>query len=209
MRSVVPARLLAAEPVVAAASLLVGLCTVIVLLAVLRSFLDARAAGPIVHRRRSFVATGTMLSFFAAVYLLIRFNVGVVPVSVVVRRILAVAGVIPVVLGCWVNLAGRARLGRNWANQVTVYRDQTLVTDGVFGYVRHPLYASLIWMGCGAALVYCNAAALAATLFVFVPAMSHRAALEERALAERFPDYCAYRRHVWRFFPKHVRGVPR
>jgi protein-S-isoprenylcysteine O-methyltransferase Ste14 len=196
-----------ASPVDVAASAAVSICAAVVLLAVARSFVEARTAGPVARRRRSVVETGTMLLFLLAVWLLVRLRLGVVPVSSpFLRGALALVGVGPVVVGCVVNLAGRRHLGRNWANQVTVYRDQSMVTSGVFGYVRHPLYASLIWMFLGAALVYRNWAVLLATVFVFLPAMHYRAAQEEELLEQRFPRYAAYRRHVGRFFPRSVRG---
>jgi protein-S-isoprenylcysteine O-methyltransferase Ste14 len=116
-------------------------------------------------------------------------------------------GTIAVVVGATVNVLGRHSLGRNWANQVTVYESQTLVTSGIFGWLRHPLYASLIWMFVGAALAYHNAAAMAAALLLFVPAMYYRSGQEEHLLSERFPEYAAYRARTGRFFPCRRKGV--
>ncbi len=101
-----------------------------------------------------------------------------------------------------VRVSGRLRLGHNWADQVTVYREQTLVQTGVYGLVRHPLYASLIWMFVGGSLIFRNLAALAATLAVFVPAMAIRARQEEALLAMRFPEHEAYRRRVGMLWPR-------
>lgn len=185
------------------ARLAVPLCAAVVLAAVAFNFLKAREAGPAERVTRSPVATGTMLLFFGAAWALIRFRVGEVAIaSGPIAAASAVAGALGVIAGAAVNVAGRLALGANWADQVTVYRAQTLVTSGIFGYVRHPLYASLIWMFCGAAFAYHNWAALAATLAVFVPAMHYRAGQEERVLEERFPGYGAYRAAVPRFLPR-------
>jgi protein-S-isoprenylcysteine O-methyltransferase Ste14 len=100
------------------------------------------------------------------------------------------------------NIVGRIDLGRNWADQVTEYRDQALVRRGAYAVVRHPLYASITWMFLGAALVYRNAVLLGATLLVFVPAMVVRARQEERLLQQRFPEYDGYRRKVGMLFPR-------
>ena len=105
-----------------------------------------------------------------------------------------------IVLGCGVNIAGRLNLGRNWANQVTIYEDQRLVTGVVYRLVRHPLYASLIWMFYGASLVYANVAAALANTLVFVPFMIYRARQEEKLLLKEFKDYAAYRARVGMFF---------
>ncbi len=186
---------------------LVGLCVVAVFTAVLINFLQARMAGRVAHEQRSIVATGTMIGFFVAYYLLIqaglRQGFGVhVPSDTTLLLMLQLIGLLLVMTGAAVNILGRVRLGRNWANQATVYDDHTLVTRGIFGVVRHPLYASLIWMFYGAGLVYVNYAALLATTLLFVPAMIYRARLEERLLEERFPEYTDYRRRVGMFLPK-------
>jgi protein-S-isoprenylcysteine O-methyltransferase Ste14 len=196
-----------AAAVLLAAKLTVPLCTALVLAAVALNFAEAPKAGPVARRKKSPVETGSMLAFFALVYLLIRFHVGdVLGGSESLHAAVASIGALLVVAGAGVNVAGRVVLGANWANQVTVYQAQTLVTRGVFGYVRHPLYASLIWMSVGASLVYANWAALVATLGVFVPAMHYRAGQEETLLEERFSGYADYRRHVPRFHPASARG---
>jgi protein-S-isoprenylcysteine O-methyltransferase Ste14 len=184
-------------------SAVVGLSAALVLVAVVANFAESGRAGTVERRTRSVVATGTMLAFFAAVFVCVRARLGVLPTeSRLARTAFAIVGLLPVVVGCAVNLAGRIQLGANWANQVTVYRAQTLVTTGVFGWVRHPLYASLIWMSLGASIAYRNWAALALTLAVFVPAMHYRAGQEEALLEQRFPDYRLYRARVGRFFPR-------
>ncbi len=188
---------------VVASRLVVPVCAAVVLVAVALNFLKARDAGPVDRVTRSPVATVTMLLFLAVAWAIVRFRVGVLPLaSGPLAAGLSVAGAGAVIAGAIVNVLGRLELGGNWADQVTVYRTQTLVTRGVFRYVRHPLYASLIWMFCGAAFAHHNWAALAATLAVFVPAMHYRAGQEERLLEERFPGYARYRSAVPRFFPR-------
>lgn len=183
-------------------SLFIALSAAAVFLAVILNFALAEP-GNVRRQRRSVVATGSMTGFFFVVYLLINRRLGEIPVSALpICLTLAFLGTTAVVLGAVVNLLGRVRLGRNWANQVTLREDQTLVTHGIYGVVRHPLYASLIWMFCGAAVAYRNVAALAATLLIFVPAMIVRASQEETLLVEQFPEYQAYRRRVGMFWPK-------
>lgn len=182
---------------------IVVLCTAAVLAAVAWNFLCARFSGQVAERRRSPVATGTMLLFTFGVYWLISRRIGALPrPEPTIDVPLVYLGLALMMVGCIVNLLGRLHLGRNWANQVTVYEDQTLVTGGVFGVVRHPLYASLIWMFVGASLVYLNYAALLATVCIFIPAMYYRAKQEETLLAAQFPEYEAYRKRVGMFFPK-------
>jgi len=186
-----------------AASLLIGLCVTAVLMAVAANFVLARGAGGVARRRRSPVATATMLAFAGGYYLLVHDKIGVWPL-VDMRALvpLTLAGCALVVCGAAVNILGRLHLGSNWADQVTIYNEQGLVTTGVFGMVRHPLYASLIWIFVGVAMAYHNAAALAAALCAFVPAMALRARQEETLLAEAFPEYAAYQRAVGMLWPR-------
>ncbi len=186
----------------AAARLLIALSTAAVLLAVAFNFARSEAAGDVARQRRSPVATGTMIGFFVAVWWLLSRRVGqVASPGPMWSGMALLVGTTMVVVGATVNVLGRHNLGRNWANQVTVYEAQTLVTSGVYGWLRHPLYASLIWMFLGASLAYHNAAAMAATLAVFVPAMYVRSNQEEAMLSERFPEYAAYRARTGRFCP--------
>jgi len=186
------------------ASVVITSCVVAVFGAVLVNFAACRRGREgVKNERRSLVATGTMTLFFVGYYLLIRFRIGELPVYAFGPRLtMAVAGLAVIVFGCVVNIAGRLQLGRNWANQATIYDGQSLVTTGVYGWVRHPLYASIIWMFYGASLVYANAAAFLANTLVFVPFMTYRARLEEAMLAREFKDYDDYCRRVGRFFWK-------
>lgn len=186
------------------ASVIITLCVIVVFGAVFVNFMTCRqAGGGVKQERRSVVATGSMTLFFVGYYLLIKFRVGEWPLhDFTLRLIMAGAGLGVIVFGCAVNVAGRFWLGRNWANQATIYEGQRLVTSGVYGWVRHPLYASIIWMFYGASLVYANVAAFLANTLVFLPFMVYRARLEEAMLAREFSEYGAYRRRVGMFFWK-------
>jgi protein-S-isoprenylcysteine O-methyltransferase Ste14 len=75
-----------------------------------------------------------------------------------------------------------------------------LVTVGPYHYIRHPLYLGEIITGLG--LVIGTAwLPLVGLFIVFVVCQYLRAGLEERALAEVFPEYEEYRRQTWRIIP--------
>ncbi len=178
-----------------------SLCAAAVLSAVALNFILAARAGQAQAVRRSPVATATMIAFFLCVYELIHWRISVVAVPwPLLRTALLLCGELLLVAGCLLNLAGRFYLGANWADQATLYASQRLVMTGAYALVRHPLYASLVWMFTGASLAYANVAALGATLLIFLPAMYWRAGLEERLLAQAFPEYAAYQRRVGMLF---------
>lgn len=185
----------------AAAPGAVALCTAAALLAVAANFLLARPPSTIRSEQKSVVATGSMLAYFAVLYGVLRFHVGEVRLPAGLAEVLLDAGLGLLLLGTAVNVGGRFALGGQWGNHVVLYQDHALVTTGVFRWVRHPLYASLLWMACGAALIFANAAALAATLGLFLPAMIYRARQEEAALLTLFPGYAEYRRKTGMLLP--------
>ena len=77
------------------------------------------------------------------------------------------------------------------------------MSRGPFALVRHPLYASLIWMFLGGSLVFASASALLLTLAVFVPMMYVRGKKEDALLKEAFGEvYDAYRRRTGMLLPR-------
>ncbi len=174
----------------------------VVLGAMLVDFLDFHGRGHVKRERRSIVATWSMLSFVAIVYGLIRLRIGHVYLhSPTLIWASSFVGSAALILGAYVNVRGRIDLGKNWADQVTIYHDQTLVTGGVYGLVRHPLYASIIWMLIGASSIHSNWLAFVTTVTMFTPFMHYRARQEEEVLTKEFPAYTTYAAHVRRFLP--------
>jgi protein-S-isoprenylcysteine O-methyltransferase Ste14 len=153
-------------------------------------------------KRNSFVSTLSMTLFFVACWLVLLLHLGELSPPKAWRGPLALSGGIIMAIGAAVNVAGRLSLGRQWSDPVRVHADHHLVTKGPFSYVRHPLYASLVWMLVGAALIYANWLLLAADLLVFLPFMNLRAGQEETALKERLAGYDVYCARTGRFLPR-------
>jgi len=77
----------------------------------------------------------------------------------------------------------------------------TLVTVGAYRFIRHPMYTSLLALGCGACLKHPSAISvgLALTTTGFLVATS---VAEERENLARFGTaYAAYMKMTWRFIP--------
>ena len=183
-----------------------ALCVGSALAAVAVNHVLGRPQADVRRRIRTPVATLSMLAFLAAISAVVWLRIGAIILPEPTRRGAMMLGLVIMLGGAVLNLAGRVNLGRNWADQVTEYGDQSLVRHGAYALVRHPLYASLTWMFVGAALVYRNLLVLGATLLVFLPAMVVRARQEERLLGKRFPEYDEYRRRVGMLFPRWPAG---
>ncbi|HEX9060035.1 MAG TPA: isoprenylcysteine carboxylmethyltransferase family protein [Clostridia bacterium] len=153
--------------------------------------------------KKSVVETGTMTLFFILFYVILRSGTGVIPIkSNLGKELIMIFGTMLIVVGCIANIHGRLSLGKNWANQIKIYEEQTLVVTGMYKIVRHPLYASIILMFIGGCLVYRNVLAFISVFAVFVPFMTYRARQEERMLVHRFKEYGEYKEKTGMFFPK-------
>ncbi len=93
--------------------------------------------------------------------------------------------------GTW----GMVALGRNLTPFPKPIEGGSLVTVGPYRFVRHPIYAGLIFGTLGWALFRSNllGVVLAGALFAFFDLKSRR---EERWLAESYADYAEYRGQV-------------
>jgi protein-S-isoprenylcysteine O-methyltransferase Ste14 len=108
----------------------------------------------------------------------------------------AVLGVLFVSWGYWL-------LGKNWAPSVSGVRSDTvLVTSGLYGFVRHPIYLG--------AFIFLTALALVASNFlILLPTLLLLGLLyisideEETMLLDRFGDkYREYMKRTPRFIPR-------
>jgi protein-S-isoprenylcysteine O-methyltransferase Ste14 len=184
-------------------SAIVLLCVFTILVAVLIDFAEFQKRERAKKEKKSIVETGTMLLFFGFFYFFIRFGIGQIQLNLGIIKILSMTvGSLILVVGCMVNILGRMNLGKNWSNQIKIYADHAFVSGGAYRFVRHPLYASIIWMFCGASLVYVNYLALLANIIIFIPFMYFRARQEEEMLAKEFVGYKNYQKKVGMFFPK-------
>lgn len=184
-------------------NIIVILCTFAVFIAVLIDFVEFQKRSVVKKEKKSVVETGTMFLFFFFFYFLIRFKMGQLDVHIATLKILlSTMGSAILIVGCFVNIKGRLNLGKNWSNQIKIYKDHSFVSSGVYDFVRHPLYASIIWMFFGASLIYFNYLAFLYNLVIFIPFMYYRAKQEENLLMKEFEDYKNYQIKVGMFFPK-------
>ena len=112
-------------------------------------------------------------------------------------RVYALANVF-LILGNGSALIALWQLGRNLSITPAA---RNLVTSGVYGVVRHPLYAAEIIAGFGSLLPALSAPS-AAIFAVFVGLQVWRTVYEERVLTSVFPEYADYRRSVPRLLPR-------
>lgn len=108
------------------------------------------------------------------------------------------AGLVIAGAGAWVALRGIRDLGANLTAVPAPRRGASLVDAGVYARIRHPIYAGVIAVGIGWALVAVSLPALlaAGALAVWLDLKSRR---EEIWLVAHHPGYADYRRRTRRF----------
>jgi protein-S-isoprenylcysteine O-methyltransferase Ste14 len=100
---------------------------------------------------------------------------------------------------CW------SRMGAGWRMDVSTSGREPLITDGMFGYVRHPIYAlSMVLMACSVIVV--PTLPMVAVGAIHWLLLQIKARNEERHLTAVHGDaYRAYAEHTPRFVPRRLR----
>ena len=112
-------------------------------------------------------------------------------------------------LGIAVSVAGKRRFQREETNIFTFGKPDRLVTDGLFGISRNPMYLGLVLAGFGAALVSATATALLLAAAFACIVRYWYIAYEEAAMRRQFgADYDAYCSRVRRWIGRHGRPTP-
>jgi protein-S-isoprenylcysteine O-methyltransferase Ste14 len=92
-------------------------------------------------------------------------------------------------------------LGRRFSGLVAIQPGHRLVTDGIYGVIRHPSYLGLLVNALGWALAFRSAVGVLLTALTVVILVG-RIRSEEALLRSQFgAEYDAYRTRTWRLIP--------
>jgi protein-S-isoprenylcysteine O-methyltransferase Ste14 len=151
--------------------------------------------------------TRTSVTFIKAVKILILFGIliqtllpDVFPISNE-PQMLRTTGAALFTFGLAVAVLGRIQLGDNWLDieSAAVKRDQVVVSRGVYGYVRHPIYVGDLVLLTGLELALNSWLVVVTALLA--PIVLRQAIREESILLRQLPGYNSYCRRTKRFIP--------
>jgi protein-S-isoprenylcysteine O-methyltransferase Ste14 len=109
-------------------------------------------------------------------------------------------GLLPLAAGIGLNLAADALLKRRRTTVKPFEESAALVTSGVYGWSRHPMYLGFVLLVLGVALLLGSLTPFALVLGLPVVLEALYMRTEERMLAARFGDaWTAYRSRVRRW----------
>lgn len=101
-----------------------------------------------------------------------------------------------------VRYAALTRLGSYYNLRVALYQQHQLVQNGIYRYIRHPMYLSALLNSLAVALIFSSWGALLGILLLVIPAVLKRIRVEEAFMLEHFPDqYPAYQQNSKRMIP--------
>ena len=103
-------------------------------------------------------------------------------------------------IGGWLVLRGVAELGDSLTPMPRPRPDGHLVEVGVYRWLRHPVYAGLIYAGLGWGVLTASWPALLVALLLAV-LLDAKARREEAWLRDRYEGYAKYRQRTKRFVP--------
>jgi len=93
-------------------------------------------------------------------------------------------------------------LGKQWRIQAALNEDHELVQTGPYGWVRHPIYTSMLGMLLAAGFTWSWWPLLLIALAIFLAGTEIRVRAEDRLLAARFGEsFVAYRSRVRAYIP--------
>jgi protein-S-isoprenylcysteine O-methyltransferase Ste14 len=123
------------------------------------------------------------------------------PLIVSVFSVESIIGVILFVIGFIFVLFGHVTLWRNYSSFLVIHQDHQLITHGIYRYTRNPIYLGTLMAIIGLPVYTASLYGFLISL-VLVPIFLIRIRLEERLLAEAFPDaFQEYKKNTKRLIP--------
>jgi protein-S-isoprenylcysteine O-methyltransferase Ste14 len=115
--------------------------------------------------------------------------------------LLSAASIILVILGLGIAIVARGTLAGNWSSNVDVKVGHELITTGIYGYVRHPIYTGLLFMLLGTVLIT-GTINMLLLLLAALGFFWFKARQEEKLLTKHFPkEYPAYKNKTKALIP--------
>lgn len=113
------------------------------------------------------------------------------------------AGVIVLICSLLIFWRAHVDLKANWSPSLELYEGHTLITNGIYRYIRHPMYASQWVWAIAQILLIQNWIAGPASLILFIPFYLLRRNAEEKMMLEKFGEpYREYTKATGGILPK-------
>jgi len=110
-------------------------------------------------------------------------------------------GLILIIVGLIIATISSHQLGSSLTATPVPKNLSTLNTQGIYRYIRHPIYSSIILAALGVVLIrpYLSSLFIYILLIVF---FNFKSRFEEKLLSQKFKSYAPYKMHSGRFLPR-------
>ena len=113
-----------------------------------------------------------------------------------------IVGITLIVCGMVVRWIAIFSLKRQFTVDVAIIERHRLVTEGIYRYLRHPVYSGILLSVVGLSVSFANFASLIAIVVPITAAFLHRIKIEERVLLDNFgAEYQVYSASTKRLIP--------
>lgn len=104
--------------------------------------------------------------------------------------------------GITFRYVGSLTLGRYFTRGIEIEHNHKLVSNGLYRYLRHPLYLGLFLLGISTSLVYGNYFMIIASILMMGATLNYRMDLEEKAMEKILgKTYKEWKQKRYRFIP--------
>ena len=118
-----------------------------------------------------------------------------------ISDLIGIVGVAVIALGAVILVTSFVRLGRSLTANPVPKDNGVLVTSGLYGRVRHPIYFGLLVLAFGVVLDAGWWPQIIIALMLYF-LLNIKAQFEEDLLRKKYPEYKAYALKTPRFFPR-------
>ena len=111
------------------------------------------------------------------------------------------AGLIINFLGFIICITGRKYLSKNWSGKVTLQEKHTLIKNGPYKIIRHPIYSGVLIMMLGSGIIAGNLFGFIWVFFCFF-GLFRKSKQEEKLLEQEFGEaYAQYKKETKMLVP--------
>ncbi|NLT49908.1 MAG: isoprenylcysteine carboxylmethyltransferase family protein [Ignavibacteria bacterium] len=111
-------------------------------------------------------------------------------------------GLLIYIIASWLQIKSIKDMGKFYSQDVLVLNDHSIISSGLFKYIRHPQYLFQILMDLGAGIALLSWIIIPLVVLVEFPLLILRARMEEKLLLKYFPEeYSPYKKKTGFFIP--------
>lgn len=104
-------------------------------------------------------------------------------------------------VGFSVRSLAKRTLGNYFLNGINTLRRHKLVKNGIYRYIRHPIYLGAILLHLGSFLLFSSPYG-SLVMLGYIPIVLYKIRIEEKMLVEKFgKEYRDYMKRTWKIIP--------